>query len=145
MVDGRRFFNDSAATTPESSVAALDALDGPVWILAGGADKGCDFGPLASAIARRARGAALFGSVAQMLHGRVVAENPQLPCIAVRTMDEALRWCWDRSEPGDIIVLSPGCSSHDQFRHYRQRGELFAALVVSLSKRRPLDKKSEDR
>ena len=75
VVDGRRFYNDSAATTPESTVAALEALDRPLWLLAGGADKGCDFGPLVTAIARRARGVALFGVVAEMLRGRIAAED----------------------------------------------------------------------
>ncbi len=134
-VDGRRFYNDSAATTPESTVAALEALDGPVWLLAGGADKGCDFGPLAAAIARRAAGVALFGSVAGMLQGRIAAENGRLPCAAVGTMGEALDWCWKQSRPDDRIVLSPACSSHDQFRNFRHRGEQFAAMVSALAKR----------
>ena len=135
VVDGRRFYNDSAATTPESTVAALEALDGPVWLLAGGADKGCDFGPLAAAIARRAAGVALFGAVAGMLQGRIAAENGRLPCAAVGTMGEALDWCWKQSRPDDRIVLSPACSSHDQFRNFRQRGEQFAAMVSALAKR----------
>ena len=49
--------------------------------------------------------------------------------IAVPTLDEALDWCWRNSEPGDAIILSPGCSSHDQFRNFRERGERFAELV----------------
>jgi UDP-N-acetylmuramoylalanine--D-glutamate ligase len=135
VVEGRRFYNDSAATTPESTVAALEALDGRVWLLAGGADKGCDFGPLVAAIARAARGVALFGAVAEMLHGRIAAENGRLPCAAVGTMGEALQWCWEHSQPEDRIVLSPACSSHDQFCNFRQRGEEFAALVSALAKR----------
>ncbi len=135
VVDGRRFYNDSAATTPESTVAALEALDRPVWLLAGGADKGCDFGPLATAIARRAAGVALFGAVAEMLEGRIAAEDARLPFAAVGTMGEALRWCWERSRPGDAIVLSPACSSHDQFCNFRQRGQQFVELVAALAGR----------
>ena len=48
-------------------------------------------------------------------------------------MAEALRWCWDHSQPEDRIVLSPACSSHDQFCNFRQRGEEFAALVSALA------------
>ncbi len=133
VVDGRRFYNDSAATTPESTVAALEALDRPPWLLAGGADKGCDFGPLVKAIARRTRGVALFGAVAGMLQGRIAAEDPRLPCVAVGAMAEALQWCWDRSQVEDRILLSPACSSHDQFCNFRQRGEQFVALVSALA------------
>jgi UDP-N-acetylmuramoylalanine--D-glutamate ligase len=55
-VDGRRFYNDSTATTPESTISALRCLEEPVWLLAGGRSKGFDFGPLAAAIAARAKG-----------------------------------------------------------------------------------------
>ena len=133
MIDGRRFYNDSSATTPESTVAALESLDGEIWLLAGGADKGCDFGPMAAAVARRAKGAALFGAVAEMLHGRIAAQKADLPCVVVKTMDEALQWCWSRSKPEDAILLSPGCSSHDQFRNFRRRGEEFVRLASGLT------------
>ena len=133
VIDGRRFYNDSGATTPESTVAALESLDGEIWLLAGGADKGCDFGPMAAAIARRAKGAALFGAVAEMLHSRIVAHKAGLPCVVVKTMDEALQWCWSRSKPEDAILLSPGCSSHDQYRNFRRRGEEFVRLASGLT------------
>jgi UDP-N-acetylmuramoylalanine--D-glutamate ligase len=132
---GRRFYNDSAATTPESVIAALDSLDEPVWILVGGRDKGFDFGPLVAAIARGAQGAAFFGSVAPALHDLLTAAQPEMPCTTVNTMDEALDWCWTRSKPGEAIVLSPACSSHDQYRNFRQRGERFVELVESLDLR----------
>jgi UDP-N-acetylmuramoylalanine--D-glutamate ligase len=57
--------------------------------------------------------------------------------IAVSTLDEALEWCWNMSRPGDAVVLSPGCSSHDQFRNFRERGERFAELVSRLAKDMP--------
>ena len=136
MVDGRRFINDSAATTPESAIAALQALDAPGWLLAGGSDKGADFAPLVAAIAARARGAALFGAVAAALAQRVRAAAPQLPCCVAATLDEALAWCWRQSQPGDAIVLSPGCASLDQYVNYRARGEHFRTLVDNLTRER---------
>ena len=133
VIQGRRFYNDSAATTPESTVAALESLDEPIWLLAGGRDKGFDFTGLAAAIAERARGAAFFGSVAATLQSRVAALDARLPSAAAETLEQSLRWCWDRSRPGDAIVLSPACSSHDQFCNFRQRGERFVALVAELA------------
>jgi len=131
-ITGRRFYNDSASTTPESTVAALRSLGVPVWLLAGGADKGCDFGPLAAEIVRRARGAAFFGDVREKLTERVASIDRQFPCIAVETLDEALQWCWMRCRSGEAIVLSPGCAGTDQFHNYRRRGERFVELVGRL-------------
>jgi UDP-N-acetylmuramoylalanine--D-glutamate ligase len=73
--------------------------------------------------------------VAEALRGRIAAEDARLPCVAVGAMAEALRWCWDRSQPEDRILFSPACSSHDQFGNFRQRGEQFAALVSALAGR----------
>jgi UDP-N-acetylmuramoylalanine--D-glutamate ligase len=135
IIAGRRFYNDSTATTPESTIAALRSLDGPVWLLAGGKSKGFDFRPLAAEIVRHACGAAFFGSVRNELLEHVAAADAQFPCTVVETMQEALDWCWHRSRPGDAMVLSPACASTDQFRNFRQRGERFAELVHNLAHR----------
>jgi UDP-N-acetylmuramoylalanine--D-glutamate ligase len=141
VVDGRLFYNDSTATTPESTVAALESLDGRVWLLAGGRDKGFDSGSgsgvdnLVQTTIRCAAGAAFFGSVANMLRDHVAARDREFPCASAETMEEALAWTWPRSRPGDSIVLSPGFSSHDQFQNFRQRGEKFAELVSAMAER----------
>ena len=138
VIGGRRFYNDTTATTPDSTIAALEALDGDTWLLAGGSDKGIDFGPLTAAIARRARGAAFFGAVREVLHGQVVARSPYFTSTATETIDGALRWCWDRSRPGDSIVLSPACASHDQFQNFRARGAKYLELIRALAE--PIDR-----
>jgi UDP-N-acetylmuramoylalanine--D-glutamate ligase len=133
VIDGRQFYNDSTATTPESTIAALRSLDAPTWLLAGGKSKGFDFRPLAAEIVTHARGAAFFGSVRNELLDRVRAIDSQFPCMAVETMQQALDWCWQRSKPGEAIVLSPACASTDQFRNFRHRGQQFAELVDGLT------------
>lgn len=135
LIDGRRFVNDSSATTPESTIVALQSVPGPIWLLAGGADKGSDFHPLTAAIDRHAAGAAFFGKVRNTLHSQVLAERPDFPSTVTETMAEALAWCWRHSQPGAAILLSPACSSHDQFQNFRQRGERFTELVQQLSAR----------
>jgi UDP-N-acetylmuramoylalanine--D-glutamate ligase len=169
LIDGRRFYNDSTATTPESTIAALRSLDGArrmeevgakaypaseeshrqlppspsvpstacTWLLAGGKSKGFDFQPLAAEIVRHACGAAFFGSTRNELRNHVVALDPQFPCTAVETMQEALDWCRHRSRPGEAIVLSPACASTDQFRNFHERGKMFAELVNKQSRRHP--------
>jgi len=131
-IDGRRFYNDSSATTPESTVAALRANEPPVWLLAGGTAKGCNFGPMIDAVVARASGAAFFGASAEELHAKTKRLAPRLPCEIFPTLDDALDWCWRCSAPGDSIILSPGCASTDQFLNYRQRGERFNELVERL-------------
>jgi UDP-N-acetylmuramoylalanine--D-glutamate ligase len=133
VIEGRRFYNDSTATTPESTIAALESLEMPVWLLAGGKSKGADFGPLAGKIVRRTRGAAFFGAAAKELLARVADTAPGFDAVAVETMEQALQWCWPRSRPGDAIVLSPACASTDQFQNFRRRGEHFAELVGPLT------------
>jgi UDP-N-acetylmuramoylalanine--D-glutamate ligase len=132
-LDGRRFYNDSASTTPESTIAALRTLDRPTWLLAGGTAKGADYGAMVEAIADRACGAALFGAMAEPLGRQIAARSPALPCVAAATLAEALAWCWTHSRPGQEILLSPGCASHDQFRNFRHRGETFVQLVRQLA------------
>ncbi len=132
VAGGRRFYNDSSATTPESTAAALRSLQGRVWLLAGGRNKGLDFRGLFDAIAHRACGAAFFGSVRDLLRSGVTGRSGGF-CAAFQGMAGALAWCWEHSRPGDAILLSPGCSSQDQFQNFRQRGEHFASLVRRLA------------
>ncbi len=100
-----------------------------MFLIAGGRDKGFDFTEMIEAIGRLAVGAAFYGELGPKLHDRLKASHVDATVAAVVTLDEALDWCWRQSEPGDAIVLSPGCSSHDQFRNFRERGERFAELV----------------
>jgi len=138
VIDGRRFYNDTTATTPESTAAALEALAEPVWLLAGGSDKGADFGPLVEKIVTRARGAAFFGAVRRSLFDRVAAVAPSFPAAAMETLEEAFCWCWKASKRGESIVLSPASASRDQFENFRHRGEAFKETVASLAARRDL-------
>lgn len=135
-IDGRRFYNDSMATSPESVIAALETLTGRVWLLAGGYDKGCDYTALGRVISRHARGAAFFGRARRVLDAAVDRCAAPPPTTSVETLDEALVWCWRRSSPGDAIALSPACASYDQFRDYRDRAARFIALVDDLLRAR---------
>jgi UDP-N-acetylmuramoylalanine--D-glutamate ligase len=130
-VAGRRFYNDSKATSPAATIAALDAIDGPIWLLAGGQSKGLDFQQLAVAVAARVRGVALFGAAREAM-GAIFAKMGGFETVVVETLREAVAACWRRSRPGDAILLSPACASHDQFHDYCHRGEAFCELVRGL-------------
>ncbi len=82
QVAGRLLIDDSKSTTPEATRAALAACPGQVWLLLGGQDKGADFGPLLDEVARRAAGAACFGSLGQQLHSALTKISPDFPSCA---------------------------------------------------------------
>ncbi len=132
---GAEVYDDSAATTPESTVAAIRSCPRPLWLMAGGRDKELDHAELAATIARGCRGAAFYGAAGERLRARTRACDGELPCTAVETLREALEWCLHHARRGDAIVLSPACSSHDQFRNYQHRSDVFRGLVASLGER----------
>jgi UDP-N-acetylmuramoylalanine--D-glutamate ligase len=130
--DGRRFYNDSISTTPESTIAALDSFDEPVVILAGGYDKQVDLAGLSSRIAERAKAASLLGQTANTLQTVIAARNANVPTATCTDFDRAFEWAIEQSSPGDVILLSPGCASYDWFQSFVDRGDQFCQLVEQL-------------
>ena len=131
--EGRRFYNDSISTTPESTIAALDSFDEPVVILAGGYDKQVDLASLTTKIADRAKAASLLGQTAPTLKCGIATANAHLPIESCPDFERAFAWAVDQSSPGDIILLSPGCASYDWFQSFVDRGEQFCKLVKRLN------------
>lgn len=127
-VGGVRFYNDSIATNPEATMAALRALPGPVLLILGGSSKGLSFQELARA-ARNVRFAALFGRTARELD----AVLGRVPREIFRDLDEAVLACVSRAVPGDTVLFSPACASFDMFRNFAERGARFKAIVRRLS------------
>lgn len=127
---GRRFYDDSKATTPEAALSAIDAFRSPIVLLAGGYDKQIDLAPLARQIAAsHVKAAALMGQTAPGLARAIAAADPQ-GRVAIAThasFDAAFDWAAAHAAPGDIVLLSPGCASYDWFASYEQRGDAFAA------------------
>ncbi len=135
---GRRFYNDSIATTPESVAVALEAFFEPIVLLAGGSDKGIDLRGLAESIARRAKAVALMGETASLLQKHL--QDLGFPASAMRvcaSLSEAFAWAGAQSQPGDVVLLSPGCASYDWFQNFADRGEQFARLAKSWKPAKP--------
>lgn len=130
---GRRFADDSASTTPESTIAAIHAMQTPVWLLVGGSDKGSDFHTLSESFSNYVQGVACFGEVGPKIDRACETNESRCARCVVSTLDEALQWCWQRSQVGDTILLSPACASSDQFDNYVHRAEVFRQLIASLN------------
>jgi len=129
LYQGRRLYDDSKATTPAAAVAALQAVAGPIWLLAGGLAKGADLLPLAAAAAQSCAGIACFGTARHELAGLLAEMDSRAGTSVHERLEEAFAWCWQHARPGDAILLSPGCTSHDQFRDYAERGRSFRMLA----------------
>jgi UDP-N-acetylmuramoylalanine--D-glutamate ligase len=132
---GVRYYNDSKSTTPEATLTAIDAFAPDnhdhsrphIHLIAGGYDKGSDLAPIAQASPRLA-GLYTIGATGPTLAAAAAAHHPDL-AFDCATLDRALDLASSRTRPGDIILLSPGCASWDQFANYEERGDRFAALV----------------
>lgn len=127
--NGVRWVNDSQATIPVATIAALEAFEAPVVLVAGGQGKGLGYGELADAIAARARAAVLIGETAAELETLIAR---RVPVRRAATMDEAVRLAADLASPGDVALLSPAAASFDMFTDYAARGEAFRAAVAAL-------------
>lgn len=121
------FVDDSIATTPESAMAALAAVDGPLAVILGGSDKGADYAELAAAVKRRAAHPVLIGQTASAIGKALERENAGFQ--RAGTLDEAVRLAVNAIARAGTVLLSPACASFDMFRGYEHRGDCFAACA----------------
>jgi UDP-N-acetylmuramoylalanine--D-glutamate ligase len=138
---GVRYYNDSIATAPERTVAALRAFDAPIVLLAGGRDKALPWAEMAQVALKRVRYVVAFGEAAGLVE-RVITEErskqgedraARLEGIrCVETLEEAVAVAAQLAHSGDVVLLSPGGTSFDAFRDFTERGDRFQALVRAL-------------
>ncbi len=127
-VRGVQYINDSKATNWEAAATGLSAFDRVHW-LAGGRLKDEDTTPIVPLLPRVLRLYA-FGEAADTVVDLFGAAVPQLRC---RTLTEAVDAAAARAMPGDVVLLSPGCASFDQFRDFEARGDTFKAAVTTVA------------
>jgi UDP-N-acetylmuramoylalanine--D-glutamate ligase len=117
--------DDSKSTTPEATAGALAAFDAPVLLLAGGYDKHLDPAPLVAAAAARAKLVACYGATGPALAQALRAAGAR-EVVSVPTLAAAAAAAFSRAAAGDVVLLSPGHASWDQFRNYEERADAFA-------------------
>jgi UDP-N-acetylmuramoylalanine--D-glutamate ligase len=135
-IDGVSYYDDSKATTPAAAAVALGSFPGRGLIaIAGGYDKKIDLAPLADALAAQARTVLLVGATAPQLAALLAARHhPHVE--SVETVDRAVERAAEIARPGDVVLLSPGHASWDQFESYEQRGRCFAEGVARFATQR---------
>jgi UDP-N-acetylmuramoylalanine--D-glutamate ligase len=126
---GVRFVNDSKGTNVDATLKALESIEQPIWLIAGGRDKGGDFSRLAPAIRQRVKRLILIGEAAPLIANAVQGYQP---VERVSTLRDAVELAAAGAVAGEVVLLSPACASFDMFADYQDRGRQFKALVQSL-------------
>lgn len=124
--DGVLYVDDSNATNPRSTLCALAAFERPVVVLLGGKDKGVDPTELVEGVGARAKAVVGIGTSGPALVRRI---GLRLPTAVRRSMDEAVAVARELAAPGDVVLLSPGYSSLDEYASFAARGAAFCAAV----------------
>lgn len=126
---GVRFYNDSKGTNVGAALKSLTSFSAPVILLAGGVDKGGDYAPLVGEVRRKVKKLILFGAAKEKIRQ---ALGHLTETAVVDTLEAAVREACACAEPGDVVLLSPACSSFDMFQNYAERGKVFKTLVQAL-------------
>ncbi|MEM7031066.1 MAG: UDP-N-acetylmuramoyl-L-alanine--D-glutamate ligase [Chloroflexota bacterium] len=129
------YVNDSIATSPERMMAALNAYDEPIILLAGGKDKNLPWDDVAQLIIDRVKHLILFGQDAALIADAVQAAQPKsntMPIRQTENLEAAVLEAATVAQANDIVLLSPGCTSYDAYPDFVARGDHFRALVNDL-------------
>jgi UDP-N-acetylmuramoylalanine--D-glutamate ligase len=135
-VDGVPYYNDSIATTPERTVAGLRSFDEPIVLLLGGRDKQLPLNELCAEALQRCRGVLLFGESADKLEQAFAghANDRDVPIVRVADVEQAVGAARKMAVHGDVVLLSPACTSYDAYDNFEQRGQHFRSLVANMAK-----------
>ena len=139
VIEGVSYINDAKSTNMDALHKALLSLpsgemgEPNVWLIAGGCEKGADYHDVGPLLSRRLKGAYLIGEARDRLRS---AWTLFTPCTLADSLLEALKKVARKVTDGDVVLLSPGCSSLDQFKSYQHRGEVFREAVQKLAKKK---------
>ncbi len=134
---GVKWYNDSIATAPERSMAAVRSFEEPIVLLLGGKDKDLPWEDLAALVRERVDHVVVFGQAAEKILGALgkPGSGKRRPFTIQRgdSLAEAIRLAAEAAEAGDVVLLSPGGTSFDEFDDFAERGERFRTWVQELS------------
>ena len=128
-VNGIKFYDDSKGTNVGSVERALQTFTEPVVLLLGGRDKDGDFDTLQPLLAERTKQVVLFGEARDRI-GSLIGNG--VPVEKKETLKEAILSAYKKAVSGDVVLLSPGCASFDEFKNYKERGDFFKEVVRNL-------------
>ena len=130
-INGVTYINDSKATNLDAVQVALESFTQPIILLLGGLDKGGDFRSLLPHTHNNLKEVIAFGQAKELI---LTALRDAVRSTSVMDLKEALELAQNCSQPGDVVLLSPGCASFDQFKNFEERGNYFRSLVTVMEK-----------
>lgn len=125
-VNGVCYYNDSKATSVEAVMHAISLFRGPLILIIGGVDKKAPYQPWIEAFRGKVKHLVAFGAASSIMEKELAS---YYSFERVDTLEEAVAKAGQMASPGDTVILSPGCSSYDQFKSYEHRGDAFKKLV----------------
>lgn len=128
-IRGVKFFNDSKATNVDSAFYGLRSFTEPVIWIAGGKHKGSPYTPLADTVKQHVKCMILIGQAAPVINDDL---GGLVKTIRAESLQDAVAKAFGESDSGDVILLSPACSSYDMFTNYEERGQVFKDAVWQL-------------
>jgi len=114
----------------DAAVKAVRSFDRSLVLIAGGRDKGADYGPLADASRGKVRRGVFLGEARELL---AKSFDKVIPYAMVRDMEEAVSKALSMAQRGDVVLLAPACSSFDMFSDYSHRGRVFRSAVEKIA------------
>lgn len=128
-IDGVAYYNDSKGTNVDAVVRAVDSMGADVILIAGGVDKGGSYEPWVKAFHKKVKAVCAIGGAAEKIKHQL---GSFVPVEVFRSLEDAVDYAAASSQPGDNILLSPGCSSYDMFNNYEHRGNEFKRIVNAI-------------
>lgn len=134
VLDGVKYYNSSIDSSPNRTINTLKVFNQKVILIAGGKDKGIPYDEIGPAIAENVKTLILIGATADKIHEALVktGKADAVEVIFANTYEEVVASARDKSQTGDIVILSPASTSFDMFRNFEERGNLFKKLVNEL-------------
>lgn len=130
--EGVRYYDDSKGTNIDAVIRAVQTIEGPVILIAGGVDKGSSYTPWLEVFRNKVKLICAIGQAAGKLHEQLAAQHPVM---IFQSLEEAVKEAVRSAQKGDNVLLSPGCSSFDMFKDYAHRGNEFQRIVRTYSNR----------
>jgi UDP-N-acetylmuramoylalanine--D-glutamate ligase len=124
------FYDDSKGTNVGAVIRAVESFSKPIILLLGGRDKGGDFESLSHLLQERVKEVVIFGEARERIREKI---NGFARTTLAWSLKEAVKIAYSRASQGDVVLLSPGCSSFDEFSNYAERGRVFQETVRGLS------------
>ena len=132
-LDGVSYFNDSIASSPTRTMAALHAFKQKLILIAGGYDKHIPFDPLGPELCDHVKTLVLTGATAAAIRASVEKAPNYAPgapeILECDDFEGAVRLARDKAGDGDVVILSPACASFDKFKNFEERGRTFKDIV----------------